>query len=98
MRTFIDTHGTEWTVFEVKRSVVGPSGRVSFLPDGLSHGWLCFESELGKRRLPRFPSNWRQFTDRELETLVRAATPARNSRYGEVDSRDARDTSDGRAH
>lgn len=90
MRTFVDTHGTEWTVFEVKRNIVGSSGRISFLPDGLSHGWLCFESELGKRRLARFPSTWRQFTDRELETLARAATPARATRPGEDQPQDLR--------
>lgn len=97
MRTFVDTHGTEWTVFEVKRNVVGASGRPSYLPDGLSHGWLCFESELGKRRLARFPANWRQFTDRELETLARAAIPARNSRPVDEVGSDAANASDERA-
>jgi len=97
MRAFVDTHGTEWTVFEVKRNVVGASGRPSYLPDGLSHGWLCFESELGKRRLARFPSNWRQFTDRELETLARAAIPARVSRIGDEMGSDAPNAADERA-
>src|SRR5512138_2310667 len=85
MRDFIDANGVRWTVFEVRRQPVGASGRASYLPDGLSHGWLCFESELGKRRLARFPGDWREFSEHELDTLLHAAQPAaRLSRAAEA--------------
>ena len=97
MRNFVDSHGTEWTVFEVKRQVVGTSGRSTYLPGGLSHGWLCFESDIGKRRLARFPSEWRRFADQQLEELLEQAQLARPTRWSDVGSEPRDDAGDAEA-
>lgn len=78
MRTFTDSTGTEWTVFEVSRQLSDDSGRWTYLPEGFASGWLCFESRTGKRRLVQFPTGWRQSEKSELEQLCRLARPARS--------------------
>jgi hypothetical protein len=77
MRTFRDLHGTEWTVFEVRRPMSsGKDGDWSYLPSGFNNGWLCFENPTAKRRLTQYPERWRESTDEDLEKLLRAASPA----------------------
>ena len=77
MRTFEDTTGLEWTVFEVKK-VQGSTERWSYLPDEFGNGWLCFESHYGKRRLTPIPARWREYGDGELRSLLdQAAAVAR---------------------
>ena len=77
MRAFRDSSGNEWTVFEVRRQI-SAKGDWSYLPNGYSNGWLCFENGGGtaKRRLVRFPERWREFADSELEKLLGQAQPA----------------------
>lgn len=72
MKSFEDAHGSEWVVFEVKRDY----GRSSVLPTGYGNGWLCFESRGGKRRLMKYPENWRDLKDAELAELLTRAAPA----------------------
>ena len=50
MRILTDSEGVQWTVFEVKRQSVAKD-RWSYLPEEFGDGWLCFESDGGKRRL-----------------------------------------------
>lgn len=50
------------------RVVLGPS---------MAKGWLCFQSGAEKRRLAPFPRNWESLEERELSTLLAAATPAK---------------------
>lgn len=77
MRAFRDNNGVDWTVFEVRRQVEGGTkGDWSYLPSGFSNGWLCFESDGAKRRLVRYPEQWREFADAELERLLGEAAPA----------------------
>ena len=75
MKTFRDSSGVDWTVFEVRRNV-GGKGDLSYLPSGFSDGWLCFESEMVKKRLLKYPERWREFNDGELEKLLGEALPA----------------------
>ena len=75
MRNFRDASGDDWTVFEVRRHV-STKGEWSYLPNGYSNGWLCFENATSKRRLVRYPERWREFNDGELENLLAEAQPA----------------------
>src|SRR4051812_4301125 len=74
MRSFRDSSGGDWTVFEVRRQVSAKG--TSFLPHGYSDGWLCFESATTKKRLVRYPSRWREVADTELEKLLSQANIA----------------------
>lgn len=78
MRTFRDSNGEDWTVFEVRRqtSADGTTSDMSYLPGGYSSGWLCFENHARKKRLIQYPARWREFSDPELERLLTDATPA----------------------
>jgi hypothetical protein len=75
MRTFRDSNGTAWTVFEVRRQVSGTGDR-SYLPGGFNDGWLCFETHGAKRRLTKYPPRWREFSDEELMNLLSQAQTA----------------------
>ena len=75
-RTFTDSAGLTWEVFEVHRA----SQKAGAVSPGLEQGWLAFASGENKRRLAPFPANWETSTDAELEVLCgaarRAATPS----------------------
>lgn len=72
MRSFRDSNDVEWTVFEVRRQIARAD-----LPEPLQlAGWLCFENDVAKRRLLRYPERWREFADTELARLLQEATPA----------------------
>lgn len=84
MKSFRDSKDVVWTVFEVRRQVSTP-GDWSYLPNGFSDGWLCFECSAAKKRLIRYPARWREFNDLELQKLLEQAAPAPRSslRLGE---------------
>ncbi|HEX4683820.1 MAG TPA: hypothetical protein VH277_13970 [Gemmatimonadaceae bacterium] len=69
MKTITDSAGTQWTVFEVKRQG-GKANRWTYLPEEYGDGWLCFESDVSKRRLTPVPSNWRSLSDPDLIRLL----------------------------
>ncbi len=82
MRTITDAAGTKWTVFEVKNQSSGT--RWSYLPVEFGNGWLCFESDVSKRRLTPIPARWREADDDELVLLLgRAQTVNRPNFSGE---------------
>jgi hypothetical protein len=72
MRSFTDAAGTEWTVFEVKRQG-NEEDNWAYLPRGFRAGWLCFESDLGKKRLSPVPDGWKSLSAPELENMLRRA-------------------------
>lgn len=72
-RTFEDSAGTVWEVFEVQRS----SQKAEAVTAGLERGWLAFISSAQKRRLAPYPADWRTADDAELERLCGAARAAR---------------------
>jgi hypothetical protein len=76
-RTFIDSAGLTWSVFEVHRATQ-TAGAVS---PGLEHGWLAFASGDNRRRLAPFPSSWETATDAELEMLCETARRVEPSRF-----------------
>jgi hypothetical protein len=76
-RTFEDTSGAQWEVFEVHRSS-HKSGTVSA---GLEAGWLAFVNGETKRRLAPFPANWAVLSDAELARLCSSARSAPPARY-----------------
>jgi len=51
----------------------GPRIRIA---EGLSRGWLAFESKLDKRRLAPIPPGWEELADIELEALCAKASQA----------------------
>ena len=78
-RSFEDSSGVTWEVFEVHRTSNAAGG----VSAGLEKGWLSFASALGKRRLAPFPTVWREATDLELEQLCTQARVARPPRFNE---------------
>ncbi len=76
-RTFTDSAGLTWDVFEVHRASQKP-GAVSA---GLEQGWLAFASGEHKRRLAPFPPDWASISDDELALLCEAARQAPAPRY-----------------
>jgi hypothetical protein len=86
-RTFEDSTGAVWEVFEVHRSSTHP-GSVS---GGLEQGWLAFMSGERKRRLAPFPPEWRTAPESELERLCAAARAVSPTRFPfDLNSRDRR--------
>lgn len=79
MRSFTDSAGVEWTVFEVKRQT---SGQAPYLPKGYGSGWLCFESSKEKRRLTPVPDEWRELEDEELLDLLHSARRVAKRYFG----------------
>jgi len=56
---------------ERRRANDGPRVRIS---TELTHGWLCFQSTVEKRRLAPVPEGWASLDDARLEGLLREAT------------------------
>jgi hypothetical protein len=84
MRTFTDSTGVEWTVFEVKRQG-SEKTQWTYLPEQFGSGWLCFESDTAKRRLSPIPVNWRESTDQDLHRLLQQAQPVARPRADRED-------------
>jgi hypothetical protein len=74
MRNFKDTAGTEWMVFEVRRTG-NEEDNWAYLSRGFRAGWLCFESDAGKRRLSPVPDGWKSLESSDLERMMRRAMP-----------------------
>jgi hypothetical protein len=53
----------------------GAERRRRQVPPQLLHGWVCFESEVEKRRLIPPPEGWESMELEELERLCQQATP-----------------------
>lgn len=75
-RTFEDSAGTVWEVFEVHRASEAPRG----VSAGLEKGWLAFVSAGEKRRLAPYPPAWESAPTTELERLCTAARRANSTR------------------
>ena len=88
-RTFRDTHGQEWEVWEVHPTLTerrvstqpvlverrrNDQGRVS-LPRQMRTGWLAFQSTAERRRVVPPPDSWEAMSDAELVDLLQQATP-----------------------
>ena len=82
-RSFEDSSGILWEVFEVRRTSANPGG----VSHGLEKGWLTFQSSEGKRRLAPFPPEWNEAGDSELERLCATARIANAPRFTEATAR-----------
>ena len=76
-RSFEDSSGILWEVFEVRRTSGAPGG----VSHGLEKGWLAFVSSEGKRRLAPFPAEWDLADVSELERLCATARTANPPRF-----------------
>lgn len=71
-RTFEDSRGAAWEVFEVRRASSNPNG----VSAGLEAGWLTFVHGADRRRLAPFPHDWEQAPAGELERMCELARAA----------------------
>jgi hypothetical protein len=78
-RTFTTPDGILWQAWDVDPAQHGEWSAKArqHLPAHLVHGWLCFESAAGKRRLQPIPDDWDRRSDAELREHLRAAEPVR---------------------
>ena len=76
-RTFTDSAGLTWDVFEVRRA----SQKAGAVSPGFENGWLAFASGEHKRRLAPVPASWETASDAELETLCESARHAPVARF-----------------
>ena len=81
LRGFKDSTGVEWRVWEVipSRAAIGTSARAqshtSLSSTPYANGWLCFESDIEKRRLAPIPAGWELRPPGEIAELLQEATP-----------------------
>ena len=74
MRTFIDSSGVRWDVWEVRRDHVAGFGLTHHpVAPELEDGWLCFASAGQRRRLARYPDDWRRMSIDQLAALCEQA-------------------------
>jgi hypothetical protein len=74
LRTFVDSDGQTWQVWNVQPSADGRA-----LPPDFRVGWLCFERLDGNDRCrlagTNVPSNWMDLPDERLDLLRRICDP-----------------------
>ena len=66
-REFTDRHGRTWRAWDTY-----PQSR-SIVTASYAEGWLCFESQGGKRRLTPIPEGWDELPQERLCTLLSTA-------------------------
>ena len=71
LRTFDDPEGRQWSVW----SVVPSRKADAFLPETMTGGWLCFETEDEKRRLHPIADGWDELPPERLWQLCQSADP-----------------------
>lgn len=71
LRELRDESGVLWTVYDVHPNTVR-HGTLQ-VREELASGWLCFQSDVAKRRLVGIPENWEQMDDGALMSLMTAA-------------------------
>jgi hypothetical protein len=83
VREFRDRQGQAWRVWEVRPGIDRPLRDLHRYLGAYVNGWLafgCLDNEL-RKRLPKYPPDWLQMSDRELEALLNSAVdvPPRKS-------------------
>ena len=72
VREFRDRQGQTWRVWEVRPGLGRPLSELHRYLGDYVNGWLafgCLDNDL-RKRLPNFPPDWLQMSDRELEALL----------------------------
>jgi hypothetical protein len=72
LREILDENATLWQVFDVHPATEAEG---AVLTGTFVHGWLCFLSEKGRRRITPIPEGWEQMTDHALRRLLSVAPP-----------------------
>jgi hypothetical protein len=89
IREFSDTNGSLWHVWEVPAEQLAARARPGAYAGEFEDGWLAFECASGgeRRRLPRYPRDWRNLSDADLDDLRgRAQTAVRRQRNARLDT------------
>jgi hypothetical protein len=73
MRMVSDDQGRVWRIWHV----VPQSAVLIQTSPEMGEGWLCFESDSGKRRLMKPPAEWATLGDQDLLKLMDGAVEAR---------------------
>jgi hypothetical protein len=74
LRELVDRNGTTWLVFGVQPTL--STRATGGTRAELAQGWLCFQSETERRRIPGIPTGWESMDDRALLALLADADPA----------------------
>jgi hypothetical protein len=74
LRELIDEGGTHWVVFAVQPTIASRARGGTRAE--LAQGWLCFQSETERRRIPGIPDGWDTMADGALLALLANATAA----------------------
>jgi hypothetical protein len=82
-RTFQDSAGGVWEVFEVHRT----SRHAVAVSPGLEGGWLAFVGRDVKRRLAPFPAEWQTMPPADLERLCAKARDVSSAAATMLDER-----------
>lgn len=75
VREFRTASGSEWRVWEVRPAAGGRPRKLELYPADYVEGWLTFEliEGEGRKRLPKFATDWSNAADTELERLLQKA-------------------------
>ena len=73
-REFTDSRGVVWRAWDVTTEQLHPVTRGEDFMGNLSDGWLAFECESERRRMPPpYPTDWKDLSLPALEALCRSA-------------------------
>ena len=75
VRDFVDAKGTTWKVWPVTPTSLQPKTAAEDYLGEYEEGWLCFESNVERRRLAKYPPNWEELSDNGLNKLLKEAVP-----------------------
>jgi hypothetical protein len=83
VRDFVDENGVTWRVWPVTPDALQPRTAAEDYLGEYGEGWLCFESAVERRRLPRYPEDWEELSDAELCALLvtAAVVPQRKTTH-----------------
>jgi hypothetical protein len=95
VRDFVDAEGRTWHVWEVPPEQLSGRRPGAYAGD-YETGWLAFESVDGheRRRLPRYPRDWRELGTSVIEALCRDAQPVTPRRRRSSTTETDTDTND----
>jgi len=80
VREFRDRQGQAWRVWEVRPGLGRPLRDLHRYLGAYVNGWLafgCLDNEM-RKRLPKYPPDWLQMSDQELEALLLTAVDVPN--------------------
>jgi hypothetical protein len=75
VREFRDRQGRAWRAWEVRPGLGRPVSQLHRYLGDLVNGWLAFAclDDEARKRLPKFPPDWLEMSNQELEALLNQA-------------------------